>query len=126
MDTFEVIQNGNAVGPYSPAVVAAGRFVFISGQGAIQGGTYHPGTVEEETRMALENVRELLAAVGSALESITHCRIFLSNIDDFAKFNGVYASIFSPPYPARTTIQAGALPLGVKVEIECVALVPDA
>lgn len=122
MSSVEAIETDNTVGPYSPAVVAEGRFVFVSGQGAIRDGTYHPGTVEEETRMALENIADLLARAGSRLESVTQCRIFLSDIDDFAAVNEVYASFFRAPYPARTTVQAGALPLGVKVEIECIAV----
>jgi 2-iminobutanoate/2-iminopropanoate deaminase len=125
MSTVEAIQTANTVGPYSPAVIAQGRFVFVSGQGAIRDGTYLPGTVEEETRMGLENIADLLQRAGSGLGSVTHCRVFLADIDDFAAVNEVYATFFSTPYPARTTVQAGALPLGVKVEIECVAVVPD-
>ncbi|WP_083459710.1 RidA family protein [Jiangella muralis] len=125
MSPVTAIQTAATVGPYSPATVATGRFVFISGQGAIRNGAYHPGTIEDETRMTLENIADLLEQAGTDRNSVTHCRIFLSDIDDFAAVNEIYASFFSTPYPARTTVQAGALPLGVKVEIECIAVVAE-
>lgn len=119
----KAIQTGNNVAPYSSAIVADGPFVFVSGQGSISDGVYGPGTVAEETQAALENVADLLTRAGSRPDLVTHCRIFLSDIADFAQVNEVYGRFFAEPYPARTTVQAGALPLGAKVEIECIAAV---
>lgn len=124
--TFRAIHTGNQVGPYSPAIVATGPFVFVSGQGSIVDGQYRPGTVAEETRAALDNLADLLRRAGSRPDLVAHCRIFLGDIADFATVNEVYAEYFGEPYPARTTVQAGALPLGVRVEIECVAAVAPA
>ncbi|MEV6908683.1 Rid family detoxifying hydrolase [Amycolatopsis sp. NPDC051071] len=121
--TIRAIQTGNQVGPYSPAVVATGSFVFVSGQGSIVDGQYRPGTVAEETKAALDNLTDLVRRAGSRPDLVVQCRIFLSDIADFAAVNEVYAEYFGEPYPARTTVQAGALPLGVRVEIECVAAV---
>jgi len=121
---IRAIDTGNQVGPYSPAVVADGPFVFVSGQGSITDGRYRPGTIADETQAALENIAKLLELAGSRPDLVTHCRVFLSDINDFAAVNEVYGAFFSEPYPARTTVQAGALPLGVRVEIECAAAVP--
>jgi 2-iminobutanoate/2-iminopropanoate deaminase len=65
----------------------------------------------------------ILEAAGSSLGKVVKCNVYLRDIADFAAMNEVYATYFDPPYPARTTIQAGALPAGIAVEIECVARV---
>lgn len=93
----------------------AGRIRAAIHPGSAVDGQYRPGTVAD-----------LLRQAGSRPDLVAHCRIFLSDITDFAAVNDVYAEYFSEPYPARTTIQAGALPLGVRVEIECVAAVAPA
>jgi len=110
------------VGPYSQAIVAGG-LVFVSGQGPIRPGTgkYEPGDVRAETRQTFENVRAILEAAGSSLEEVVKVNVYLRDMKDFAAMNEVYASTFRDPAPARTTIQAGALPLGISVEIDCIA-----
>jgi 2-iminobutanoate/2-iminopropanoate deaminase len=112
------------IGPYSQAVIE-GDFVFVSGQGAIdpETGQVQRGDVRAETRRVFENIRMILEAAGSSLGKVVKCNVYLRDIADFAAMNEVYATYFDPPYPARTTIQAGALPAGIAVEIECVARV---
>lgn len=110
------------IGPYSQAVVE-GDFIFASGQGCINPltGKLETGDVRSETKRTFENLRAILHAAGSSLDDVMKCNVYLRDINDFAAMNEVYATYFSPPFPARTTIQAGALPGGIAVEIECIA-----
>jgi 2-iminobutanoate/2-iminopropanoate deaminase len=110
------------LGPYSQAVVE-GDFIFLAGQGCTnpQTGKLELGDVRSETKRTFENIRAILEAAGSSLDDVTKCNVYLRDINDFAAMNEVYETIFSAPFPARTTIQAGALPGGIAVEIECIA-----
>ena len=110
------------IGPYSQAVVENG-FVFLAGQGPTdpKTGTYTPSDVQSETRQTFANMKAILEAAGSSLEKVVKCNVYLRDIKDFAAMNEVYKTYFKAPYPARTTIQAGALPGGIAVEIECIA-----
>ncbi len=109
--------------PYSQAIVA-GDFLFVSGQGPMNlaTGEFERADIGRSTRLTLENIRSILEAGGSSMEKVVKCNVYLRDINDFAAMNEVYATFFKPPAPARTTIQAGALPMGIPVEIECVAL----
>ena len=115
-------QGPRPVGPYSQAIVE-GDFIFVSGQGPLnpQTGARELGDVRSETKRTFENIRAILQAAGSSLGHVVKCNVYLRDIDDFAAMNEVYATYFSAPFPARTTIQAGALPGGIAVEIECIA-----
>jgi 2-iminobutanoate/2-iminopropanoate deaminase len=110
------------IGPYSQAVVE-GDFIFLAGQGCSNPltGKLELGDVRAETKRTFENVRAILQAAGSSLDYVVKCNVYLRDINDFAAMNEVYATFFSAPFPARTTIQAGALPGGIAVEIECIA-----
>lgn len=110
------------IGPYSQAIVENG-FVFVSGQGAINPSTaqLERGDARSETRRVFENLKTILEAAGSSLAKVVKCNVYLRDINDFQAMNEVYATYFEPPYPARTTIQAGALPAGIAVEIEVIA-----
>jgi len=110
------------IGPYSQAIIENG-FVFVSGQGAINPGTgqIERGDARSETKRVFENLKTILEAAGSSLGKVVKCNVYLRDINDFQAMNEVYATYFEPPYPARTTIQAGALPAGIAVEIEVVA-----
>lgn len=110
------------IGPYSQAIVEDG-FVFVSGQGAINPvtGQIERSDARSETTRVFENLKTILEAAGSSLAKVVKCNVYLRDINDFAAMNDVYATYFEAPYPARTTIQAGALPAGITVEIECVA-----
>lgn len=110
------------IGPYSQAIVEDG-FVFVSGQGAINPvtGQIERSDARSETTRVFENLKTILEAAGSSLAKVVKCNVYLRDINDFAAMNDAYATYFEAPYPARTTIQAGALPAGIAVEIECVA-----
>jgi 2-iminobutanoate/2-iminopropanoate deaminase len=110
------------LGPYSQAVVE-GDLVFVAGQGCInpQTGKLETGDVRSETKRTFQNLQAILEAAGSSLDDVMKCNVYLRDINDFAAMNEVYATFFSAPFPARTTIQAGALPGGIAVEIECIA-----
>ena len=110
------------IGPYSQAIIE-GDFVFVAGQGCTnpETGKLELGDVQSETKRTFENVQAILEAAGSSLDDVVKCNVYLRHINDFAAMNEVYETIFSAPFPARTTIQAGALPGGIAVEIECIA-----
>lgn len=118
----QAVQGTTPAGAYSPGVIAAGRFVFVSGQASLRDGAVVAGTVAEETRLALANLRAVLAEAGAGLEDVVRVGVYLADIDDFAAMNDAYAEIMPRPLPARTTVGA-ALP-GIKVEIDCVAVLP--
>jgi len=110
-------------GPYSPAI-RAGGFVFVSGQGPIDPATGEvvKRDIQQQTKLVLENVRAILGAAGSSLDKVVKTNVYLSDIANFAAMNEVYATFFTAEPPARTTIQAAALPLGIDVEIDVIAL----
>jgi len=112
-----------AKGPYSPAIVAHG-LVFVSGQGPIDPATGEVvrGDIQTQTRLVLGNLQTILEAAGSSLEKALKTTVYLTDMGDFAVMNEVYASFFGATPPARTTIQAAALPLGIAVEIDVIAL----
>jgi len=112
-------------GPYSPAV-ALDRLVFVSGQGATDPATgkLAGDDVETHTEQVLKNVQAILQAAGSDLQHVLRCGVFLIDINDFAQMNGVYSRMFGDHRPARTTIQAAALPgPGLRIEIDCIAYI---
>ena len=110
------------LGPYSQAIIE-GDFIFLAGQGCTNPATgkLELGDVQSETRRTFENLSAVLEAAGSSLNDVVKCNVYLRDINDFAAMNEVYSTFFSAPFPARTTIQAGALPGGIAVEIECIA-----
>ena len=110
------------LGPYSQAIIE-GDFIFVAGQGCTNPltGKLERGDVRSETKQVFANLEAILQAAGSSLGDVVKCNVYLRDINDFAAMNEVYATYFSAPFPARTTIQAGALPGGIAVEIECIA-----
>ncbi|MGB7539489.1 MAG: Rid family detoxifying hydrolase [Anaerolineales bacterium] len=114
-----------AIGPYSPAV-RSGGFVFTSGQLGMDPATGDlvAGGIAAETRQALLHCTRLLEAAGGTLQDVLKTTVFLRSMDDFSRMNAVYAEFFAHDPPARTTIQAAALPKGAAVEIECIARIP--
>jgi 2-iminobutanoate/2-iminopropanoate deaminase len=111
-----------AVGPYSQGV-RLGNLVFTAGQLGIIPGTkeFAGPDIEAQTRQALENVKAVLEASGSCLKHAVKATVFLADMDEFSRMNGVYAEFFPEKPPARSAVQAAALPLGGRVEIEMVA-----
>jgi len=115
-----------AQGPYSHAV-AAGNLLFVSGQGPVapDGSGLRRGTLREEARLVLSNLKAILEDAGSGLDHVVKVNAYLADMDDFAAFNEVYKEYFRENFPARTCIQAGRLPFDIKVEVEAVAVLPD-
>jgi 2-iminobutanoate/2-iminopropanoate deaminase len=114
------------VGPYSPGMVLD-RLIFVSGQGAVDAatGALVAPDVETQTEQCLRNVATILEAAGSSLQHVLRCGVFLIDMREFQKMNGVYQRMFAGHRPARTTIQAAGLPgEGLRVEIDAVAYVP--
>ena len=118
------VQGTTPAGAYSPGIIAEGRFLFVSGQGPLQDGAYTPEAIDVETRQTLENVGRILSQAGAGFGDVVRCGVFLADINDFAAMNEVYATFFPDPKPARTTVQVAALPGGIKVEIDCVVVLP--
>ena len=115
-----------AIGPYSQAIEKNGM-VFCSGQIGLEPktGALVAGGIEVETRRALENLRAVLAAAGLHLRNVVKTTIFLADLGDFDVVNRIYGEHFEEPYPARSTVQAAALPRKARVEIEAIAIKRD-
>ena len=115
-----------AVGPYSQGV-QVGNLLFTAGQGGVDPATGRlaEGGIEAETRQTLKNLGAILRAAGSSPSQVVKTTVFLQDIADFQAMNRVYAEFFGDGPPARTTVQVAALPLGILVEIEAVAIVGD-
>jgi 2-iminobutanoate/2-iminopropanoate deaminase len=111
-----------AIGPYSQAIVA-GAHVFCSGQIPLDPATGSvPEGIEAQTEQVLCNLREVLTAAGSSLDQVVKTTVFLTDLQQFPRMNAVYEQHFSDPPPARATVEVSALPKGVAVEIEAIAL----
>lgn len=113
-----------AIGPYSQAV-RAGHSVYLSGQIALDPGSGQlvPGGIEAETRRVFDNLKAVAEASGRGLGDVVKLTIYLTNLDDFAKVNGIMAGYFQEPYPARATVGVAALPRGAQVEVDAVMVV---
>ncbi|MDX1430498.1 MAG: RidA family protein [Rhodothermales bacterium] len=112
-----------AIGPYSQAVLV-GDTLYCSGQIAIDPETAHLVTesLEEEAEQVLGNLGAVLRAASMGYEHVVHCTVYLTDINDYAVVNDVYARYFSEEPPARETVQVAALPRGAHIEIACVAV----
>ena len=99
-----------AIGPYSQGIQAG------PATGAF------PATIEEQTRQSLENCKAVLAAAGAAMENVIKTTVFLSDMNNFAAMNGVYATFFEGACPARSAVEVARLPKDALVEIECIAV----
>jgi len=110
------------VGPYSIATEANG-LVFLSGQVALipETGGRAPDDVTEQAHQVMRNIGAVLGDVGLGFDDIVKTTVFLGDIADYPAVNEVYAGYFDGPPPARSAVQAGALPGGFLVEIEVVA-----
>lgn len=112
-----------AIGPYSQAIRAEGKFLFCSGQIPLRpDGTMVEGDVKAQAEQVVSNIKGLLSAAGLTPMNIAKTTIFLSSMDHFAAVNEVYGSMFSGEPPARSTVAAAGLPRNVDVEIEVIAV----
>jgi len=108
-------------GPYSQAIIHD-RVLYVSGQGPVDPatGTIVRGAIEEETRATLDNLKTIIEEARYALEGVLKTTCYLSNMDDFNRFNKVYSEYFPQRPPARTTIEAGRLPMDIMVEVDAI------
>ncbi len=113
-------------GPYSQAVIHNG-LLYISGQVPLDpvSGEVVRASIEEETEAALNNIKIMVEEAGSSMEAVLKVTCYLADIEDFARFNNVYGKYFSGNPPARTTFQAGRLPLDVQVEMDAIVALPS-
>jgi 2-iminobutanoate/2-iminopropanoate deaminase len=113
-----------AIGPYSLGI-RYGNLVFASGSAGVdpKTGKLLTGGIEAETRQTLTNLSNILEGAGSSMANVLKTTVFLKDMGEFAKMNAIYAEFFDHDPPARSTIQAAALPLGAAVEIEAIAFI---
>lgn len=111
-----------AVGPYSHAV-EAGDLIFLSGQTPLDSATGKlvEGDIAAQTEQCFVNLFNVLAAAGLTEANVVKANVFLTDMGNFAAMNKVYATKFSAPYPARSTVAVAGLPIGAQVEIELIA-----
>lgn len=123
---MQIVATNNApqaIGPYSQAM-KHGEMIFTSGQIALRAdGTFLDGTIAEQTTQVLTNLSEVLKEGGSGLDKVLKTTVFLSDMENFAPMNEVYAKFFGDHKPARSTVAVRTLPKNALVEIECVALI---
>jgi 2-iminobutanoate/2-iminopropanoate deaminase len=124
--SIEVIKTDKAgppVGPYSQAIKAGG-FIFVAGEKGMDPVTKQivPGGIEPETRRTLENIKAILEEAGSGMNRVVSTFVFMTDLNDFAKMNEIYAGYFKDHPPGRTTVEVKSLPAGAHVEITVTAL----
>ncbi len=111
--------------PFSPAL-KFGELLFVSGQGPFDnGGKLIPGDIRTQTKATLENFKKIMEAAGSNMDCVLQTTVYLKDLAEFSAMNEAYSSFFHDPKPARTTVQAGDLLFGMKVEVQGIAYVPD-
>lgn len=112
---------------FSPAI-RTGNLIFLSGAiGAIPGTLdLVEGGIGPETTMSLENLQTVLEAAGAGMEDVVKCTVFIQNIEDYDAMNQAYAAFFPTDPPARSTVAVSGLALGALVEVECIAVMPEA
>jgi 2-iminobutanoate/2-iminopropanoate deaminase len=123
-----VVRTDEAPGPFQGApysqAIRAGGFVFVSGQLGLKPGDGEiGGSIAEQTEQIFANLRAILEAGGSSLELLVKTTVFLTDLDEFAAMNEVYARHVGHAPPARSTVEIAALPSGAKVEIDAIAAV---
>ena len=113
-----------AIGPYSQAI-QAGNLLFLSGQIPLdpETGELVKGDIGQQTKQVLENIKGVLESQKLGMENMVKVTIFLKDIENFNRVNEVYATYFSPPAPARSTVEVAKLPRNAEIEIEAIALI---
>ena len=111
-----------AIGPYSQGV-RAGSLLFVSGQVPIDPATGNiiEGDITAQTQRVFQNIGEILKAGGASFDHVVRATVFLTDMNDFAAMNAIYATFFAAPAPARATVQVSRLPKDARVEIDVIA-----
>ena len=110
-----------AIGPYSLGI-GTGDYIFLSGQIPLDGATGKlvDGGIEAQTEQVFKNINALLQAAGATMDQVVKATVFMTDLSEFQAMNAIYARHVTEPYPARSTIQVAALPMGARVEIEMI------
>lgn len=127
--TREVIKTDKApapVGTYNQGIIVSGKMIFTAGQIAIDPATNEvvKGDIREQTRLALSNLKAILEEAGTSMDNMVKATVFMVNLGDFATVNEVFAEFFNSP-PARSAFEVSALPKGLDIEIEGIAVIPE-
>ena len=119
---FKTSKGPAAVGPYCTAVIY-GDTVYMSGMIGVDPATQKPveGGVMAQAKQVFENIGTILGEIGLSLDDVLKTTVFLTNLGDFAEVNKIYAEYFGPNYPARSCVEVSALPMGLSIEVECIA-----
>ena len=110
-----------AIGPYSQAI-DIGEMIYTSGQIPVAPDGSISEDISEQTRQALLNLKAVVEAGGSSFDKVIKTTVFITDMAQFGAINAVYSEFFSEPYPARSCVQVAALPKGVSIEIEAIAI----
>jgi 2-iminobutanoate/2-iminopropanoate deaminase len=121
-DIISTSKAPQAIGPYSQAV-RFDNLLFISGQIPLEpeSGKIVKGDIKAQTKQILENLKGVLTAGGSSLDNVLRTTIFLTDLEDYADVNEMYAQFFEKSMPARSTVQVSRLPMEVRIEIDAIA-----
>jgi len=115
---------GFATGAYSDGLIVDG-YVYVSGQACVdfKSSKFMLGTIEEETKRTLNNIKAILSEAGATMNDVIKCTVHLADINDFSVFNEIYSEFFEGIRPTRTTVQS-VLAENIKIEIDCIAKLP--
>jgi len=119
---FKTAKGPKAIGPYCTAVVY-GDTVYMSGMIGVDPATQKPveGGVMAQAKQVFENIRTVLGELELTMDDVLKTTVFLKDMGDFAEVNKMYAEYFAPNYPARSCVEVAKLPMGLAIEIECIA-----
>ena len=121
---FKTQKGPAAVGPYSTATIAGG-IIYLSGMIGIDPAVQKPveGGTLAQAKQAFENIKTVLGEMGATLEDVLKTTVYLTDIGEFGEVNKLYAQYFGPDFPARTCVEVSKLPMGLSIEVECIARV---
>ena len=118
---FKTQKGPAAVGPYSTATIYGG-VIYMSGMIGVNPATGKaPEGTLAQAQQVFENIKTVLAELGADTGDVLKTTVFLTTIADFSEVNKLYAEVFGPDYPARTCVEVSALPMGLSIEVECIA-----
>lgn len=121
---FKTQKGPAAVGPYSTATID-GSTIYLSGMIGIDPAVQKPvqGDTLAQARQVFDNIRTVLGELGATMDDVLKTTVYLTDIGEFGAVNALYAEAFAPNYPARTCVEVSRLPMGVSIEVECIARV---
>ncbi|MDD7175659.1 MAG: Rid family detoxifying hydrolase [Clostridiales bacterium] len=119
---FKTQKGPAAVGPYSTATIAGG-IIYLSGMIGIDPAVQKPveGGTLAQAKQAFENIKTVLGELGATIDDVLKTTVYLTDIGEFGEVNKLYAQYFGPDFPARTCVEVSKLPMGLSIEVECIA-----